>query len=77
MVKFIHTADLHLASPFQGLTEMPSQLWRQVYDSTFDALRRIFDAAIAERVDFVVIAGDIYYVVNGKALRTLTFSTNS
>lgn len=60
MVKFIHTADLHLASPFQGLTEMPSQLWRQVYDSTFAALRRIVDAAITERVDFVVIAGDIY-----------------
>lgn len=60
MVKFIHTADLHLASPFQGLTEMPSQLWRQVYDSTFAAFRKIVDAAIAERVDFVVITGDIY-----------------
>ena len=72
MVKFIHTADLHLASPFQGLTEMPSQLWRQVYDSTFAALRRIVDAAIAERVDFVVIAGDIYDG-EGKSIAAVDF----
>lgn len=59
-MKFIHTADLHLASPFQGLTKMPSQLWQRVYDSTFAAFRQIVDAAIEEEVDFVIIAGDIY-----------------
>ena len=60
MVKFIHTADLHLASPFQGLTKVPGQLWQRVYDSTFVAFQKIVDAAIDERVDFVVITGDIY-----------------
>ena len=59
-MKFIHTADLHLASPFQGLTAMPDQLWQQIYQSTFTAFEKIVDAAIEEQVDFVLIAGDIY-----------------
>lgn len=59
-MKFIHTADLHLASPFQGLTSMPDQLWKQIYNSTFAAFRQIVDAAIAQQVDFVLITGDIY-----------------
>lgn len=59
-MKFIHTADLHLASPFQGLTSMPDQLWQQIYNSTFNAFRQIVDAAIKYQVDFVVITGDIY-----------------
>lgn len=59
-MKFIHTADLHLASPFQGLTNMPDQLWKQIYNSTFTAFQKIVDAAISNQVDFVLIAGDIY-----------------
>ena len=59
-MKFIHTADLHLASPFQGLMAMPDQLWQQIYQSTFTAFEKIVDAAIEEQVDFVLIAGDIY-----------------
>lgn len=59
-MKFIHTADLHLASPFQGLTNMPDQLWKQIYNSTFTAFKKIVDAAISNQVDFVLIVGDIY-----------------
>lgn len=59
-MKFIHTADLHLASPFQGLTNMPDQLWKQIYNSTFAAFEKIVDAAISNQVDFVLIVGDIY-----------------
>lgn len=59
-MKFIHTGDLHLDSPFLGLTEMPDQLWQQVHQSTFNALARIVDAAVDQSVDFVLIVGDIY-----------------
>lgn len=59
-MKFIHTGDLHLDSPFLGLTEMPDQLWQQVHQSTFTALQRIVDAAVKQAVDFVLIVGDIY-----------------
>lgn len=60
-MKFIHTGDLHLDSPFQGLSEdFPQQLWDQVHHSTFLAWQRIVDLAIKEQVDFVVVVGDIF-----------------
>lgn len=59
-MKFIHTADLHLDSPFQGLTEMPREIWKRVHRSTFTAFERIVNAAIQEQVGFVLIVGDIY-----------------
>lgn len=59
-MKFIHTADLHLDSPFRGLSDMPTRIWQQVHQSTFTAFERIVDSAIAQQVDFVLIVGDIY-----------------
>lgn len=59
-MKFIHTADLHLDSPFRGLDEMPAQIWQRVHQSTFTAFERIVDAAINQQVDFILIVGDIY-----------------
>jgi len=58
--RFIHAADLHLDSPFKGLSALPQAILDTVRESTFDALGRLVDTAIAERVDFVVIAGDVY-----------------
>lgn len=59
-MKFIHAADLHLDSPFRGLTTLPAQLLTRVRQSTFTAATRIFDRALAERVDFVLLAGDLF-----------------
>lgn len=60
-MKFIHTGDLHLDSPFQGLSNsFPEQLWDQVYRSTFLAWQRIVDLAIDQHVDFVLVVGDIF-----------------
>ncbi|MEY8442578.1 DNA repair exonuclease [Lactobacillaceae bacterium 24-114] len=59
-MKFIHTADLHLDSPFSGLTEVSPELWERIYQSTFVAFERIVDAAINNQVDFMLIIGDIY-----------------
>ena len=59
-MRFIHTADLHLDSPFLGLTSMPKPLWERVHSSTFAAFQKIVDDAIALKVDFVLISGDIY-----------------
>ena len=46
-MRFIHTADLHLDSPFLGLTSMPKSLWERVHSSTFAAFQKIVDDAIA------------------------------
>ncbi|WP_423189731.1 metallophosphoesterase family protein [Alkalibacterium sp. f15] len=60
MVRYIHAADLHLDSPFKGLKNMPEALFDKIKASTFDSLRKIVDVAIHHRVDFVLVAGDVY-----------------
>ena len=59
-MKFIHAADLHLDSPFLGLQHLPNALLAQVRASTFTAATKVFDKAIAEHVDFVLLAGDLF-----------------
>lgn len=58
--RFIHAADLHIDSPFRGLTEAPAHVRSALGESTFEAVRQLTEAAIAHRVDFIVIAGDLY-----------------
>ncbi|WP_053365470.1 metallophosphoesterase family protein [Bacillus sp. FJAT-27245] len=59
-VSFIHAADLHLDSPMAGLRNLPQPILKRLRESTFAALKKIVDAAIANEVDFVVLAGDLY-----------------
>ena len=56
--RFLHAADLHLDSPLRGLgADAPAARIRR---ATRDALDNLVDLAIAEAVDFVVVAGDLY-----------------
>ncbi len=57
---FIHTADLHLGSPFVGLSSSDQELARRVAAASREALEDLFTRAIDFDVDFVVIAGDVY-----------------
>ncbi len=59
-MKFIHTADLHLDSPLRGLSAYPDAPAERLRTATRDAFERLVDAAIEEKVDFMVIAGDVY-----------------
>jgi predicted MPP superfamily phosphohydrolase len=57
---FIHAADIHLDSPLSGLSAYegaPVELLRNAPRAAFSNL---IDEAIRERVDFMVIAGDLY-----------------
>jgi exonuclease SbcD len=58
--RFIHAADLHLDSPFKGLSYLPRPIRSRMLNSTFDAFRKLIDIAIENNVDFVLFAGDIY-----------------
>jgi len=58
--KFIHCADLHIDSPFKGLSDVNTPLRYVLYESTFRSFLNIIDLAINERVDCVLISGDIY-----------------
>jgi len=59
--RFLHTADLHLGTPFQGLGKRFSEPWaarlREAADSVF---LRIVELAVSRDVDFVTIAGDLF-----------------
>ncbi|WP_219837861.1 DNA repair exonuclease [Paenibacillus sp. R14(2021)] len=58
--RFIHAADLHVDSPFRGLTEVPTHVREALQMSTFQAVESLVRTAITAEVDFVVIAGDLY-----------------
>lgn len=57
---FIHAADLHLDTPFVGLTALPSVIREQLKDSTFAAYQRLIQLCLDKQVDFLVLSGDIY-----------------
>lgn len=59
-ISFIHAADLHLDSPFKGLTNTPEHIFQEIQESTFVALERLVSAAIQKQVDFVLIVGDLF-----------------
>lgn len=58
--RFLHAADLHLDSPFRGLSDIPQAIRERIQESTFKALDQLVETALHEHVDFVVIAGDLY-----------------
>jgi exonuclease SbcD len=59
-VRFIHCADLHIDTPFKGLSEIQPELQQLLYQSTYESFKNIVELAIEEKVDCVIIAGDIY-----------------
>ena len=66
-LKFIHASDLHLDQPMSGLTEIPTHLYQVLANAPYEAAAKIFDLAISERVDFVLLAGDLYDSESGNA----------
>lgn len=59
-MKFIHTADIHLDSPLRGLSSYPDAPAERLRSATRDAFQNLVNVAIDEKVDFMVIAGDVY-----------------
>lgn len=59
-IRFFHTADLHLESPFKGSFQLPNRVTEELRGSTFKAFSRVVDRALKEQPDFVLIVGDIY-----------------
>ncbi|MBT3881120.1 MAG: DNA repair exonuclease [Candidatus Scalindua sp.] len=59
-IKFIHCADLHLDSPFQGLTTKEPSLADRFKHATNDTFVKIMDLCLAEKVDFLTIGGDTF-----------------
>ena len=57
---FVHTADLHLDSPFHGIQTVNPGIAEALRESTFKAFSQIIDFCVEREVDFILIAGDVY-----------------
>jgi exonuclease SbcD len=57
---FLHCADLHLDSPFLGLSQLPKVIFDRIQLSTFKSFENLTTRAIEENVDFVVVSGDLF-----------------
>jgi exonuclease SbcD len=58
--KFLHAADIHLDSPLRGLKQYVGAPVEQIRLAARRALENLVTSAINERVQFVLIAGDVY-----------------
>lgn len=58
--RFVHTADIHLDSPLRSLAMRNGDLAELVGDASRQAFVATIDLCLAERVDALVIAGDLY-----------------
>lgn len=59
-IRFLHIADLHLDSPFKGISSIPQSKWKDIRESTFNAFTNIIEYAVENKPDFILIVGDIY-----------------
>ena len=59
ILKFIHASDLHLDQPFAGVSNPPNHVRGALINAAYDAAEKIFERAISERVDFVLLSGDV------------------
>lgn len=56
----MHVADLHLDSPFVGMSKQFKGLHKQLIQAPFQAFERCVSIAINRQIDVFVIVGDIY-----------------
>ncbi len=57
---FLHAADLHLGSPFKGMSVRDEEAAQRFASASREAFSDLIERAIAEKVAFAVIAGDIF-----------------
>ncbi|MDI9846797.1 DNA repair exonuclease [Rhodoblastus sp. 17X3] len=57
---FLHAADLHLGSPFKGLSLRDENLAARLAGASREAFTDLIDRALEENVAFAIFAGDIF-----------------
>jgi len=60
ILSFVHTADLHLDSPFTGISGIDPELGERLSKATFNAYDAVIELCMDKEVDFLLIAGDVY-----------------
>lgn len=59
-MRFLHAADLHIDSPLRGLEAYEGAPAERIRSATREAFENLVTLAVDERVDFVVLAGDLF-----------------
>lgn len=57
--RFIHASDFHLETPLGDLDALPPQLREAMVEAPRRAAAAVFDAALADNIDFLVLSGDL------------------
>lgn len=70
----MHLADAHLDSPFQGLSFLPSNEFKNIKQSTQKSFTKAIDTALDRNVDLVLIAGDTFDSAHPSPQSQLFFS---
>lgn len=60
MTKFLHCADLHIDSPLKGLAAYPGAPVEAIRGATRQAVESLVELALNQKVELVVIAGDVF-----------------
>jgi DNA repair protein SbcD/Mre11 len=59
--RFLHGSDFHLEQPPHGLAEIPDHLIELLAEAPYRAATHVFDTALAEQVDCVLLAGNLVH----------------
>lgn len=58
--KFVHAADLHLGSPFSGVTARAPEIAKLLKDASMAAFKNLVDCVIEQDARFLLVAGDVF-----------------
>jgi len=58
-IRFVQASDLHLDRPIQIAADVPEHLVGDLLDAPFQAAQAVFDLAVDEQADFLLLAGDV------------------
>ncbi|HBE71436.1 MAG TPA: DNA repair exonuclease [Planctomycetaceae bacterium] len=57
--RFIHASDFHLEQPLQDILDLPEHLKKTLAEAPWKAAEAVFEHAVLENVDFVILSGDL------------------
>lgn len=61
-IRLVHASDFHLEQPLHGLAEIPDHLHETLVEAPYHAAEQVFETALAEDADAVLLAGDVLHV---------------
>jgi DNA repair exonuclease SbcCD nuclease subunit len=57
---FVHAADLHLDTPFKGVSAKAPEVAKALREASLDAFDQVIELCLGREAAFLVIAGDVY-----------------